>query len=325
MVMDKDKTIKQLIWDCNQIAVFEHYIGKFKLKRPMRSPFREDKNPSFNVFRTTCGMIKYKDLGNGEFGDVVDLIARMERVDTSKAIEILRDKFTSGSIWTIADKKEYSREVNTTTNHSQIDIIEREFTPKDLTYWGNHLLTPEDLNDGQIVSLQSARINGNKIYQKSHELAFAYKYPSLGPDKFKIYFPGRKSYKWFSNIPLTTVEGLEDLGKGPIIVTKSRKCRLVLKKLGLNTCSVQNESQSAFPEEFINLLIERQDEGVYIQMDADNAGKSAAGNLKESYGFETLFVPERIYRIGGIKDFSEWVFEDGPEPAIAYLKKKGLL
>lgn len=51
-------------------------------KPACRSPFREDRNPSFAIFDDGC---RWKDHGTGEAGDVIDFLARACNVDNAEA------------------------------------------------------------------------------------------------------------------------------------------------------------------------------------------------------------------------------------------------
>ncbi len=48
----------------------------------VRSPWREDKNPSFGVHLTSGN---YKDFATGEKGDIIDLYSRLARVTMTEA------------------------------------------------------------------------------------------------------------------------------------------------------------------------------------------------------------------------------------------------
>ena len=73
---------------------------------------------------------------------------------------------------------------------------------------------------------------------------------------WKIYRPfADKKKKWISNVPLTTVIGLENLCIGHnALVVKSLKDYMVCLKVYPYTCYVQNESISAFTDETVEYI-----------------------------------------------------------------------
>ena len=59
----------------------------------------------------------------------------------------------------------------------------------------------------------------------------------------KIYQPYNSDWKWTSNIDNTVVDGIKELSEQTelLIITKSRKDRLVLNNLGYDAIAVNNE------------------------------------------------------------------------------------
>ena len=60
-----------------------------------RSPFREDKNPSFSVYGDgRC----YNDFGNGDHGDVIDFYARAKGLTNAEAIRELGERLSGAAV-----------------------------------------------------------------------------------------------------------------------------------------------------------------------------------------------------------------------------------
>lgn len=72
---------------CNtSISWVWQYLGlPGKANRTCRSPFRDDKNASFSVWKTSTGD-KWRDHGTNETGDVVDFYAKAKDLSVGKAI-----------------------------------------------------------------------------------------------------------------------------------------------------------------------------------------------------------------------------------------------
>ena len=64
--------------------------GEAALNRDLRSPLREDKNPSFRLYQAR-DHVRWQDHGSGEGGDVIDLWAAVREISLPEAIaDILR-------------------------------------------------------------------------------------------------------------------------------------------------------------------------------------------------------------------------------------------
>jgi DNA primase len=68
--------------------VWEHFGLPGRPSRQCRSPFREDKAPSFSVFNDGR---RWKDFSTGEGGDAIDFVAKVKSCTNGEAIKYLQD------------------------------------------------------------------------------------------------------------------------------------------------------------------------------------------------------------------------------------------
>ena len=136
--------------------------------------------------------------------------------------------------------------------------------------------------------------------------------------------PLREEKKWITNLPNGYLEGKENITNfDRIIITKARKCRIVLQKTLENVVNCQNESNSFALEENLQWLSQFKE--VYINFDADSPGKKSSIALTKEHGWKWLNVPNFLVK-QGIKDFSDWVKEDGDYIEVnKFLKRKKLI
>ena len=300
--------------------IYRFYIGDFKVNSIFKSPLREDRNSSFGINMRPDGELRYKDFAYPAInGDCFSFVMQKYGIDLNQAFNKIANDF--GITGTTKDYQEslsyYKKEK--VVYHSFIQIESKEFTSKDLEYWLQYGITKGQLVHDNVYSVKELCIDRQRFPIKKDELVFAYKY-DLG---FKIYLPCReKGLKWKSNIPTSYIEGDKYLHLyDKVIITKSKKDRLVLTNLLPNYCiiNVQNESNSAFTQSFIDRL---EGKDVWINFDSDNAGKTSSIALTSKYKFKHINVPDELYPI---KDFSDWYETSGEETIIEYLKSKNII
>jgi len=63
-------------------------LGHGEAAKPKsKSPFREEKNASFGIYRSADGRLRWKDHGTGEGGDEVDYIATLYKIPNAEAVK----------------------------------------------------------------------------------------------------------------------------------------------------------------------------------------------------------------------------------------------
>lgn len=82
------------------LEIYQHYLGRYypygivKPGKNISNPFLTEKQetPSFNIFKGEERGFIFKDHATGDLGDVITLVQRMERVERSKAIQIIKNQ-----------------------------------------------------------------------------------------------------------------------------------------------------------------------------------------------------------------------------------------
>ena len=122
---------------------------------------------------------------------------------------------------------------------------------------------------------------------------------------------------------MTTVENRDAISKADkVMITKSRKCRIVLTKLLPEwvIVNVQNESMLCYNEEFVKLLEGKE---VVVNYDNDPPGKKASISVTEKFGYKHINVPD-LYLEENVKDFSDMYRVYGAQPILEHFTIKGL-
>ena len=335
-------TAEMVLSQVDDLLIYRYYLGPFRLGPKIKNPFRTDIHPSFGVFYGTRTLkLMWKDFKTEESGDCFNLVGKLFGLTYYGAIEKVAVDFGIIKGQSIVTKKQIE-EARAFKEEFQkreflIQVERRPMDDEELAYWAQYNITKQDLLREHIYGINKIWINKRRM-NLSNTFHFAYYFPEQ--DKWKIYSPYDTEKKWFGNISTYQMEGLDDVHVSyvggvdgtveepgdPIIITKSRKDRIILKKLYHNVCSSQNESEAAIPKEMDEIF--DMAEAKYCWFDSDEPGKSANRRLNHR-GYKWINVPNELYEKHKLKDPGDVIkhfgWEKGSEVLVNEMKKKGIL
>lgn len=301
--------------------VYRYYIGDFVIGQARKSPFHKDNNPSFSIYMRD-GKLKHRDHSDDRYrGDCIDLVQQLFNLDTKKATQKIAKDFG------IVDGKDESQKITSQytkpfidqKRHCFIQVATRPWTKEDAAYWTQFGITKDQLKAEEVYPLKDVFINRRRERVNKDELFYAYRYD----EGFKIYFPNRpKDERWKSNIPITIVENmkiLSDYDPSVVLITKSKKDRLVLSRYFPYVLNVQNETRACFTEDFVQKLKGRI---VWINYDSDEPGIRNCTNITSEFGYKYINVPKQFLPV---KDYADLYCKYGEEALINSLKEKQLI
>ena len=310
---DKIK-VEDILSKVDDYSIIRFYLGEdFDFKKKYRSPFRTgvDNTPNLCFFPGD-DRILFKDFANGKSGDCFGFVQQMfnlsfyqtlVKIDKDLGLG-LRDK-SSSPVFKIQIEK---RPQNLQKSDTIIQIIPREFTPEDKSYWSSYGITKAELDRKKVHSVERLYVNKQLIQNRSDGPRFAYEYEEY----LKIYTPYSKEMKWISSCPNDYISGFDDIKykifsgtqSDKLIITKSLKDEIILSKFFKDVCSTQNESHQSINSENMQWILRGyRPENVIIAYDNDKAGKTAAMYYNK-YGFRSIFVSDAFGALG-IKDWSD--------------------
>ncbi len=323
------RTVLDKVDDYN---IIRYYLGQdFDFKKKFHSPFRKDKNPNLSFFMGSTGKILFKDFANGASGDCISFVQRLFGINFNEALIKIDEDMGLG----ITQKPKFKIQLTKRPDsiHKQaklIQIIPREhFTKEELDYWKQFEITELELNKKNILPIGRLFLNKRVVPNPNKELRFAYVFGEY----LKIYSPLSKEYKWISSCPNDFISGFDEikdkvyLGNQDekLIISKSVKDELVLKKFFKDVCSTQNESSSSIgPEDMGTIIGGYKPYNVYMAYDSDRAGVEASKYFTDNYSFKHINVPQVFLR-EGIKDWADLVKHKGLDTMENYLKIKKLI
>ncbi|MEZ4854817.1 CHC2 zinc finger domain-containing protein, partial [Flavobacterium sp.] len=283
----------------NYISPIEITLKALKLndlpKSNISSPFTEDKNPSFQVFKNGS----FKCYSSEKSGDCFQLVAELNSLDCKKDFnKVLEIVATENNLWlqlgvetskTLVKPnksvvKKGSKQIATTSTiepqQFKFNSIKKiNFEERHLLFWEKYGVTIETLKKYKVSAVQSysffsERKNKDCIFNfKVNEIAFCYEVNGRN----EIYIPKQKERnKFYQNgLIQDDIFGLQQLNKKVenIIICAGKKDALVLNANGFSAVSFRSENQH-LKKELIETLQQHCSE-LFICYDNDNAGLSA--------------------------------------------------
>jgi len=216
---------------------------------------------------------------------------------------------------------EYEQPTELNKKYSLIQVVTRKFNNDELAYWNQYHQNIDDLKENNVYAIKEVYLNKQKFPIKDSDLAFGYLYDG----HWKIYRPFiDPRWKWVpNNVPITAIDGNISPSDSPLIINKSKKDYMVMKKLYPNCTAVQNEGIACFSKENVEIFKSHCPRQI-LAFDSDPTGVKNSQEITKLFGFEYLNVP-RSYLSDGIKDFADLVKDYGMNTLEKILKKKKLL
>lgn len=325
-------TPESVLKKISSFDIFRKYMPDtfWKINQATLSPFRKENNPSF-LIGNRGGELHFIDFTDTSLrGDCFTFVKQLFHLTMDEVLRKIDQDFGLGISYKGANigdykriVKEYQQPEELGKRYSLIQAITRKFTKEELDYWALYHQDIDDLRANHIYSIKSLFLNKSKFALKDDELRFGYLYNS---GHWKIYRPyANKKVKWIpNNVPITTMEGLENLkGSEFALITKSKKDYMVLRKALDPVCAVQNEGLACFSAENV-FVLKSETQRQILSFDSDEPGVKNSQQITQIFGFDYCNVP-RVYLKEGIKDWADLAKAHGLEVIREILKKKGLM
>lgn len=308
---DAPITLDYILSKVTEYDIYARYIGQFKIGFIYNSPFREDKNPSFGIFRSRkSGKLLFKDHGNGECGDVIKFVELYTGLTNYN--DILNRIVTDMSITNntkLKSTKQYE------SKDTVIGVVRQDWTDVDKQYWSQFGITKETLTKFNVFSIKYYLCDGivKGIYKNENPM-YAYKVY----DHFKIYRPLADKYtKWRNNLTPYDIQGYEQLPKKGdlLIITKSLKDVMCLYEMGYTAISPSSESTFLTPD--VIDALKRRFKRILICFDRDISGVKNMRKISLKTGLKGFLVHKKWKA----KDISDAIKLNGFEIIKNWLKE----
>lgn len=293
---------KQMVSDADIAA---YYLGITKIPTRIKSPLRQDKNPSFGLYSRDGNHIYYTDFATGEKGTLIDLLKTLWGTDFNATWEkIVRDIIPNGSVK--INKTLCIPKINTIKKEkSDINVKVRNWKDYDITYWNSYGITLEWLTFANVFPISHIIFIKDTSTSTVKADKYAYTFVEFKDNKttYKIYQPYNKNgYKWFSSHDHSVISlwtKIPEYGKDIVICSSLKDALCLWSNTGIPAISTQGEGYN-ISITAINEL-KRRYKNIYILFDSDEAGIKDSTKLSQQTGFTNILLPP----FSGGKDISD--------------------
>lgn len=290
--MDKDTILSQV----SQVDIYNFYYGSdFKPYAKISSPFSEDKNPSFKVFKNGT----FKCFSTGHQGDVWQFVADIKGLDCkTQFTEVLA---TISADLGIIKQQQKNIQNKPVSNPDERHFIyqDKAFTKPHFEYWlqGNWNVTEHILRKYKVKALdkfefynsKKSKIQKIKLYTGIVGFIFHVN------NNAEVYIPNQeKASKFFyNNLQFSDIFGYEQLKEKEdfIIISAGKKDCLVLNANGFPAVSFRSEN--GFIKEDEIALLRQKTDNIYICYDNDETGLKRALQIGQAYSIKQIILPEK--------------------------------
>lgn len=315
--------------------IFDYYLGGIP-KKLISSPMREDKVPSFGLFKSAkYNKTFFKDFATGDSGDVFVFVKKLFNLSSlpETCNKIVSDfnlnEYHSGdnNYNIVIKRKPFIVPKVAEPSRIEIKVKTRKFALIDKEYWfDKYGINKSMLQHCKVYAISHYFLNDYCVKVKG--LAYAFVENKDGKQTYKIYQPFEKDNKWINNNNYSVIELWNNLPKNgkQLIITSSRKDAMcIMAHIGIPSISYQSENTS-IKESVLKELVSRFD-NIFILYDNDynskvNAGQNAANKIINNFPLiKNLCINEKY----NSKDFSDLVNNLGKEKAAEILIKEVML
>lgn len=285
--MDKNTILSQI----SQVDIYNFYYGTgFKPFEKISSPFSEDKNPSFKVFKN----LSFKCFSTGKQGDVWQFVADIKGLDCKTQFTEVLATITA-DLGIIQQQKNITHHTPITDDNNHFSYTPKPFTTEHYNFWlqGNWNVSDrynvKALDKYEYFSTKENKIKKIKLYKGV--LGFIY---SVN-DNAEIYIPaqGKNKKIFYNNLKFSDIFGYDQLPENApyIIITAGKKDCLILNANGFPAVSFRSESGFIKEEEILKLR--KKSDNIYICYDNDKTGLERATTICQHYSIRQIILPEK--------------------------------
>lgn len=297
------------------------YLGINSFPKSMRSPLREDKHPSFYIYITDKGHVRYRDFATGENDNIYHLLSLMWNTSFPETLEKIKNDFQYKAKIDAYKELPATYSPKYRLSKSILQVRERPFNQRDLDYWSSYGISSRWLKFADVHAISHIFITKDckQSIIPADKYAYAYVEHKEGKTTMKIYQPfNKKGFKWMSKHDHSVISLWTKIPQsGPtLLICSSLKDALCLwANVHIPAIALQGEgfpisstALSQLKERFTN---------IFIALDGDEAGVKDSIALHEKTGLPILSCPI----IDKAKDWSDIYHFYGQQKLISTFQK----
>lgn len=252
----------------NQESIMNHYTGLDVRSRKLTlSPFRSDHKVTCGFYKSKSGILYLHDFATNEHINCFQVVMKLYNCNYYKALEIIAQDFgliegytpKVSSLNIVPEIKE--------SESAKIQVQIKDYTEKELEWWNSFGISRKTLKKYHVYSLQYVFLNGELKFVSSEQCpiyGYYFGKDKNGEEKWKIYFPMRKEFRFLNNVNKKTLQGYKQLPKeGELLVcTKSMKDCMAMYEFSIpavatnsETLFVNDKQLEEFKQRFKHILV----------------------------------------------------------------------
>ncbi len=291
----------------SQETYMEYYLGIPVKKGLFRSPLREDNSPTCSFYKNAAGDLIFKDFSGHFHGNFISVVMFKYNCSYYMALKIIANDFGIVNFPKLKKNPkpiEPSQTVFKDDGPARIQVEIQDFTEEDLAWWQQYGITKKILKKFSVYSCKSVFLNGSYFTgsTKKQRIYGYYRGKRNDLELWRIYFPGRHSYKFLSNWKSFMVQGAKQLPESGdlLVITKSLKDCMTLYSLGINAIAPCSENLFISESQFEKL--KKRFKHIVVIYDNDQTGIHNMQKIRKQFPVKCFWIP-RIYKAKDISDF----------------------
>lgn len=302
----------EIFSEFSETEILSYYFSEINsLPCLINSPLRNDKHPSFSIYLSDKGKVRYIDYATKEKGGLMDLLCAYWNCSFTQALDKICNTFIVGKNIQIKPKniRTFTRKEKNMLNSLQ--VVVRSWKQYDYDYWNSYGINPKWLKYAEIYPISHKIVTRrNSPEDKPQRYVFAadkYAYCFVerkeGRLSIKIYQPFNTSgFKWCSKMDGSVVglwTKIPEKGEKVVICSSLKDALCLWSQTGIPCLCLQGEGYD-MSDTAVRELKKRYSK-VFICYDTDKAGREDSKKLAERTGFINTF-PD----FGKEKDISDY-------------------
>ena len=305
----------------DEAAIISYYLNIPHIPCFIKSPLREDNNPSFGIYNKGK-RIYWVDMATGERGGIYDLLSQLWEYPFNKVIHkvyqdfILNKKETS---YSIVNKNKNDSNIVGLKKENSLQCRVREWRPYDIEYWKSYGISLEWLKYAEVYPISHKIIvsNGKRHVFAADKFAYAFVERKEGNVTIKIYQPfNTRGYKWSNKHDRSVISlwtKIPEKGEKVVICSSLKDALCLWSNTSIPAIAVQGEGYSVSDTAIAEL--KRRYKEIYVLFDNDGAGLLDGRKLSKNLGVKNLVLPKfnggkdvsDLYKIVGKKQFLQQI------------------